>query len=169
MDFMHTPTHTTCTHLHILHAHIYTYYMHTHTTCTHLHILHAHIYAYYMHTSTHTTCTHLHISHTHTQSHFFILQLVHRPSVNSVLQGLLRKRLLPTEHCIAKSVLQLGKSPWRLFIILLFPPLAVKRQFTNSEDGIQQTKTKVPLKCPLTFKRITLPARGAECRHIQVC
>lgn len=78
-------------------------------------------------------------------SHFFILQLVHRPSVNSVLQGLLRKRLLPTEHCIAK----------------------IKRQFTNSEDGIQQTKTKVPLKCPLTFKRITLPARGAECRHIQ--
>ena len=37
------------------------------------------------------------------QSHVFLLQLVHRPSVNSVLQGLLRKRLLPTEHCIAKS------------------------------------------------------------------
>ena len=33
----------------------------------------------------------------------FSLQLVHRPSVNSVLQGLLRKRLLPTEYCIAKS------------------------------------------------------------------
>ena len=42
-------------------------------------------------------------THTHTQSHLFILQLVHRPSVNSVLQGLLRKRLLPTEHCVAKS------------------------------------------------------------------
>lgn len=37
------------------------------------------------------------------QSHLFVLQLVHRPSVKSVLQGLLRKRLLPAEHCIAKS------------------------------------------------------------------
>ena len=24
------------------------------------------------------------------------------------------------------------------------------------------------LKCPVTFKKIKLPARGAECRHIQV-
>ena len=32
-----------------------------------------------------------------------MLQLVHRPSIRSVLQGLLRKRLLPAEHCITKS------------------------------------------------------------------
>lgn len=37
------------------------------------------------------------------QSHLFVLQLVHRPSVRSVLQGLLKKRLLPAEHCITKS------------------------------------------------------------------
>ena len=44
------------------------------------------------------------------QSHLFVLQLVHRPSVRSVLQGLLRKRLLPAEHCITKSQykIQLG-------------------------------------------------------------
>lgn len=38
------------------------------------------------------------------QSHLFVLQLVHRPSVRSVLQGLLKKRLLPAEHCITKSM-----------------------------------------------------------------
>ena len=27
---------------------------------------------------------------------------MHRPSVRSVLQGLLRKRLLPAEHCVTK-------------------------------------------------------------------
>lgn len=37
------------------------------------------------------------------QSHLFVLQLVHRPSVRSVLQGLIKKRLLPAEHCITKS------------------------------------------------------------------
>ena len=36
------------------------------------------------------------------QSHLFVLQLVHRPTVKSVLQGLLKKRLVPMEHCIAK-------------------------------------------------------------------
>lgn len=90
------------------------------------------------------------------QSHLFVLQLVHRPSVRSVLQGLLRKRLLAAEHCIAK----------------------IKRNFSNTNssgpnlndrdrDAVEQTALKVSLKCPITFKRITLPARGNECKHIQ--
>ncbi|KFM81474.1 Zinc finger MIZ domain-containing protein 1, partial [Stegodyphus mimosarum] len=75
-------------------------------------------------------------------SHLFLLQLVHRPTVRSVLQGLLRKRLLPADHCITK----------------------IKRNFTsvaasassalNGEDGVEQTAIKVSLKCPITFKRI---------------
>ena len=36
------------------------------------------------------------------QSHLFVLQLVHRPTVRSVVQGLLRRRLLPVEHCVTK-------------------------------------------------------------------
>ena len=42
------------------------------------------------------------------QSHLFVLQLVHRPSVRSVLQGLMKKRLLPAEHCVTKSRLSLA-------------------------------------------------------------
>ncbi|XP_076461438.1 zinc finger MIZ domain-containing protein 1-like [Babylonia areolata] len=86
-------------------------------------------------------------------SHLFVLQLVHRPSIRSVLQGLLRKRLLPAEHCVTK----------------------IKRNFSNvtssstlnGEDGVEQTAIKVPLKCPITCSRITLPARGHDCKHIQ--
>lgn len=65
------------------------------------------------------------------QSHLFVLQLVHRPSVRSVLQGLLRKRLLTADHCIAK----------------------IKRNFSNTsstnsyncveKDGVEQTALKV--------------------------
>ena len=40
--------------------------------------------------------------HVSFQSHLFVLQLVHRPTVRSVVQGLLRKRLLPLEHCVTK-------------------------------------------------------------------
>ncbi|XP_036292165.1 zinc finger MIZ domain-containing protein 2 isoform X4 [Pipistrellus kuhlii] len=88
-------------------------------------------------------------------SHLFVLQLVHRPAVRSVLQGLLKKRLLPAEHCITK----------------------IKRNFSSGtipgtpgphgEDGVEQTAIKVSLKCPITFRRIQLPARGHDCRHIQ--
>ncbi|XP_073095295.1 zinc finger MIZ domain-containing protein 2 isoform X3 [Manis javanica] len=88
-------------------------------------------------------------------SHLFVLQLVHRPAVRSVLQGLLKKRLLPAEHCVTK----------------------IKRNFSsgtipgtpgpNGEDGVEQTAIKVSLKCPITFRRIQLPARGHDCRHIQ--
>uniref|UniRef100_A0A4W5LF84 SP-RING-type domain-containing protein n=1 Tax=Hucho hucho TaxID=62062 RepID=A0A4W5LF84_9TELE len=83
--------------------------------------------------------------------------MVHRPSVRSVLQGLLKKRLLPAEHCITK----------------------IKRNFSsvvassgntslNGEDGVEQTAIKVSLKCPITFRRIQLPARGHDCKHVQV-
>lgn len=60
-----------------------------------------------------------------------MLQLVHRPSVRSVLQGLLRKRLLTADHCISK----------------------IKRNFSNTassgggmgtdRDGVEQTALKV--------------------------
>lgn len=58
------------------------------------------------------------------------------------------------------------------------PVLPVKRNFSsgtipgtpgpNGEDGVEQTAIKVSLKCPITFRRIQLPARGHDCRHIQV-
>ena len=63
-------------------------------------------------------------------SHLFVLQLVHRPSVRSVLQGLLRKRLLAAEQCIMK----------------------IKRNFNNTmtnngmqseKDVVEQTALKV--------------------------
>ena len=47
--------------------------------------------------------------------------------------------------------------------------LSVKRWFQcNNDDSIQQTGVLVSLKCPITFKKIQLPARGADCKHIQV-
>ena len=62
------------------------------------------------------------------------------------------------------------------FKFIYFSYFSVKRNFTSaatsnsalSEDGVEQTAIKVSLKCPITFRRITLPARGHDCKHIQV-
>lgn len=91
------------------------------------------------------------------QSHLFVLQLVHRPSVRSVLQGLLRKRLLTADHCIAKIKMNFNQSPAN----------NNGSNTANDRDSVEQTALKVSLKCPITFKKITLPARGHECKHIQ--
>lgn len=91
------------------------------------------------------------------QSHLFVLQLVHRPSVRSVLQGLLRKRLLTADHCIAKIKMHFNQSSTN----------NTNPTNTSDRDSIEQTALKVSLKCPITFKKITLPARGHECKHIQ--
>ncbi|OWR46656.1 putative sumo ligase [Danaus plexippus plexippus] len=90
-------------------------------------------------------------------SHLFVLQLVHRPSVRSVLQGLLRKRLLTADHCIAKIKMNFNQSPAQ----------NNSSSAPSDRDGVEQTALKVSLKCPITFKKITLPARGHECKHIQ--
>lgn len=101
------------------------------------------------------------------QSHLFVLQLVHRPSVRHVLQGLLRRNMLVREHCVAK-------------IKRHFQQLMASRQdqplnpnggpMPGVEDGSLSTAgpttLNVSLKCPITFKRISLPARGHECRHL---
>lgn len=89
-------------------------------------------------------------------SHLFVLQLVHRPSVRSVLQGLLRKRLLPADNCVMK-------------IKRNFNSVAQSNGSINGTegDGVEQTAIKISLKCPITFKRIILPARGHDCKHIQ--
>ena len=50
----------------------------------------------------------------------------------------------------------------------------VKRHFATpllmsvNENAVEQTAIKVSLKCPITQRRITLRARGNDCRHIQV-
>ena len=134
------------------------------------------------------------------QSHLFVLQLVHRPSVRSVLQNLLKKLLLPADHCISKikrnfnsvassttssnapSTNQLSNTLGNNLNNSINTSMGntVNNQLSSSissnsnsgsgsseQDGVEQTAIKISLKCPITFKRITLPARGHECKHVQ--
>lgn len=54
---------------------------------------------------------------------------------------------------------------------MCFVSLPVRKWFAlNSSvpDDVQQTGVRVSLKCPITYRKIMLPARGGECKHIQV-
>ncbi|XP_055690592.1 zinc finger MIZ domain-containing protein 1 isoform X2 [Lutzomyia longipalpis] len=96
-------------------------------------------------------------------SHLFVLQLVHRPSIRHVLQGLLRRNLLAAEHCVNKikcHFQQVAATTNR-------PPDGAEAANPQNGDNPADTPSQtVTLKCPITFKKISLPARGQECRHL---
>ncbi|XP_053690285.1 zinc finger MIZ domain-containing protein 1 isoform X2 [Sabethes cyaneus] len=96
-------------------------------------------------------------------SHLFVLQLVHRPSVNHVLHTLLKRNLLSAEQAVAKIK--------RNFAI--GHTVNPNQSLGGSGSGVDKesiepaVSTKVSLKCTITSKRIALPARGHDCKHIQ--
>lgn len=92
------------------------------------------------------------------QSHLFVLQLVHRPSVRQVLQTLHKRNLLPLEHSVQKIKRNLS-----------LPSVGADGvpNGAGSPDAAQQQCAKISLKCPITKTRIRLPARGHECKHVQ--
>lgn len=95
------------------------------------------------------------------QSHLFVLQLVHRPSVRHVLHTLLRRNLLPADHAVAKIKRSFAQGH-------IQSPQPNPTGTVEKDNGMdQQQSLKVFLKCPITCKRITLPARGHDCKHIQ--
>lgn len=92
-------------------------------------------------------------------------------------------QFLSSQVCRAvKTVLSMNSiitPPAFVFCFVLFIFATVKRNFSsvaassgnaplNGEDGVEQTAIKVSLKCPITFRRIQLPARGHDCKHVQV-
>lgn len=117
-----------------------------------------------------------------------MLQLVHRPTIRHVLQSLLRRSLVPVDLCVAKikrnfnssqTLTSENKDPTvdqaslKVCIenytnhISDFCILAKKRKLIDVVFCASILYDQVSLMCPITFKRITLPARGHDCKHIQ--
>ena len=94
----------------------------------------------------------------------FVLQLVHRPTVRSVLHGLLRRRLRPTEQGVDKA-----RKVVQSCVQACKGPNASKSGGSSSSSTTNpaEDSMKVSLLCPLTGRRIALPARGTDCRHLQ--
>jgi len=38
----------------------------------------------------------------------------------------------------------------------------------GSDNSTEQTTIRISLKCPITYRMIVLPARGLDCKHVQV-
>lgn len=69
------------------------------------------------------------------QSHLFVLQLVHRPTIRHVLQSLLRRHLVPVDHCVAKIKRNFNASQ-----------MLGQSGMPGEKDSIEQTSLKVSQK-----------------------
>ena len=110
--------------------------------------------------------------------HLFVLQVVYCPTVLSALQVVVQKQSKPVEFCLTKikqnftnnsnnnsssSNNNNNNNNMSSSSLTLTPstPGSVE------EISLEQTSFKLSLKCPISFKRINIPARGNECKHIQ--
>ena len=76
-------------------------------------------------------------------SHIFMLHWVHRPHMPFILERILQQRLRPYEKSIEN----------------------IKHNFLTE---VNTMPIKVELKCPITSRRIMLPARGPNCKTYTV-
>ena len=104
------------------------------------------------------------------QSHRFVLQLVHRRRSMQFYRVSWRSVFLESILALIKVSTKHPCPPSFACVIYWFivrSIFAVPNR-TGGQDGVEQTSIKVSLKCPISFRRILLPARGRECRHVQV-
>lgn len=90
-------------------------------------------------------------------SHLFCLSVVSRPSIESVVREVTRTRTLPTDQCVEKirGFFNSGEAA------------QVRGSSGECNPDIEQMSVTMSLKCPITMKRIKIPARGKECKHPQ--
>lgn len=87
-------------------------------------------------------------------SHLFVLQIVRRPSVSSVLHSLVPKQLLPAPHSVSKIKQVMSQQQ----------AVMASNGLTNEQ---QQQPFLLSLTCPISLQRMRLPSRGHDCRHVQ--
>lgn len=74
------------------------------------------------------------------QSHLFVLQLVHRPTIRHVIQSLLRRHLVPLEVCATKIKRNFGASQQ---VAVAQAAQQQQQSMTGEKESIEQTSLKV--------------------------
>lgn len=103
--------------------------------------------------------------------HMFTMQVVNNTTVKSALQDILRKQIKPVEFSVTKIKQNFNNSNYNINYnsnsnnssLNLTP----STPSSLDENGIEQTSFRLSLRCPITFKRIVIPARGNDCKHLQ--
>lgn len=80
-----------------------------------------------------------------------------------------KSRLLPVEGCIQKMKFNLGAPGFLVQSQHLQQSAGIFNEYVvEFAQGVEQTKTRISLKCPISGRRMRTPTRGHNCKHLQV-
>ena len=105
--------------------------------------------------------------------HMFYMQVVNRQTVKSALQNVMAKQLKPVEFSLTQIKQHFNNSSNPSSNSNSNNMSSSSLTLTPSTPGsveeisLEQTMFKLSLKCPISFKRIKIPARGNECKHLR--
>lgn len=75
-----------------------------------------------------------------------------------------KSRLLDTDGCIQKLKFHFGGPN---FLVQTANGI-INEYLTEFVQGVEQTRAKISLRCPISGRRMRTPTRGHDCRHLQV-
>lgn len=103
-------------------------------------------------------------------SHEFVLEAVDRPTIKAFMNSCFKSRLLSIDSCIQKlkfnfntpGFLIQNNNNQQLQNAAIFNEYVIE-----FNQGIEITKTRISLRCPISCQRMRTPTRGHNCKHLQ--
>lgn len=97
------------------------------------------------------------------------MEAVDRPTLKAFMNSCYKSRLLSTENCIQKLKFNFGSPGFLIQNQNLQQSAGIFNEYvTEFAQGIEQTKTRISLRCPISARRMRTPTRGHNCKHLQV-
>lgn len=98
-------------------------------------------------------------------THEFILEAVDRPTIKAFMNSCFKSRLLNVDSCIQKIKFNFA-SP--AFLMQNQQASNIINEYVAEfSQGVEQTKCRVSLRCPISLRRMRTPTRGHSCKHLQ--
>lgn len=102
-------------------------------------------------------------------NHEFVLEAVDRPTLRAFMNSCFKSRLTPQEVCVQKLKCNFG-SPGFCVQNAQLQAAGIHNEYIseyNHQQGMEQTRAKVSLRCPISARRMRTPTRGHNCKHLQ--
>lgn len=101
-------------------------------------------------------------------SHEFVLEAVDRPTIKAFMSSCFKSRLLSIDSCIQKLKFNFNTPGFLIQNQQLQQNSGIFNEYViEFNQGIEITKARISLRCPISCRRMRTPTRGHNCKHLQ--
>lgn len=97
------------------------------------------------------------------------MEAVDRPTLKAFMNSCFKSRQLTIEGCIQKMKFNFMSPGFLIQNQHLQQTANIINEYVHElVQGVEQTRTRISLKCPISGRRMRTPTRGHNCKHLQV-